>query len=293
MDNNTPAQPENVGRPDWFLSWLKDVFQPAYKSPVEQKIEVFDDALEKLPDLDESLRKSLASTLTNEARIDVARKEDKTKIQELKNQTLPAAELGSSMPWEKINDAEAKIISRTVEGLKIQEFSEKSLKHWSLFFADIFDKSFVTSRISKIAVVYNTCSLSLKNRLVNLDAGKDAREESYTFLNLLQLITTVVHSPVSRDQAMLEIHKGINQSSTESVQSYLQRFRETGEDAWGPSLNWTMSQASLVMKKICDRFQSTELARLAASIVVNTLFQWTYICDSISQFQQRVKSTHP
>ena len=53
-----------------------------------------------------------------------------------------------------------------------------------------------------------------------------------------------------------------------------------------------MSQASLVMKKICDGFQSTELARLAASIVVTTPFQWSYICDSISQFQQRVKSTH-
>ena len=66
-----------VGRPDWFLSWLKDVFLPAYKNPVEQKLEVFENALDKLPELDESLRKSLASTLTNEARIDSARKQDK------------------------------------------------------------------------------------------------------------------------------------------------------------------------------------------------------------------------
>ena len=216
----------------------------------------------------------------------------KPRLRNSSNQTLPTEELGSPMPWEKLSDAEAKIISRTVKSLKIQEFSKKSLKYWSLFFADKFDKFFIVSRIGKIAIIYNTCSLSLKNRLVNLEAGKDARDESYTILNLLQLITTVVHSPVSRDQAMLEIYKGINQTSTGSVQSFLQRFRETGEDAWGPSSNWTMSQASLVMKKICDGFQSSELARLAASIVVTTPFQWTYICDSILQFQQRVKSTH-
>ena len=89
MDNNAPAQPGNVGRPDWFLSWLKDVFQPAYMNPVEQKIEIYEDTLEKLPDLDESLRKSLETTLTNEARIDSARKDDKTKITELLKSNSP------------------------------------------------------------------------------------------------------------------------------------------------------------------------------------------------------------
>ena len=127
MDNNVLAQPENAERPGWFLSWLKDVFLPAHKNPVDQQLEEFTDALEGIPDLDESIRKSLASTLTNEARIGGARQQDKNKIQEiLKNQTLPAAEPGTSMPWSKISDNEAKIISRTVEGLKIQDFSKKN-----------------------------------------------------------------------------------------------------------------------------------------------------------------------
>ena len=197
------------------------------------------------------------------------------------------------MPWDKISESEAKNISRAIENLKEQDFSAKSLKFWSSYYADTYDKFFITSRVSKIAVVYNTCSLSLKNRLLNLDAGKDARAESYSYLSLLQLITTVVHSPVSQNQAMLDIYKGINQTSAESVQSFLQKYRELGEDAWGPSSGWTMSQASLVMKKICDGFQSTELSRLATSIVVTIPFQWATICDSILQFQQRVKSTHP
>ena len=79
------------------------------------------------------------------------------------------------MPWDKITESKAKIISRAIENLKIQEFSAKSLKFWSSFYADIFDKHFITSRVGKIAAVYNTCSLSLKNCLVNLEAGKDAR----------------------------------------------------------------------------------------------------------------------
>ena len=121
---------------------------------------------------------------------------------------------------------------------------------------------------------------------MSLDAGKNANDDSYTFLNLLQLITTVVHSPDSRDQAMMILHSGINQSSTESVQFFLQRFRETGEEAFSPSSNWTMSQASLIMKKICEGLNSTELSRLAASIVVITPFNWSSVCDSVKQFQQ-------
>ena len=47
-----------------------------------------------------------------------------------------------------------------------------------------------------------------------------------------------------------------------------------------------------MLKKICDGFSSTELARLTASIVVTVRFQWTTLCDSVLQFQQRVKNTH-
>ena len=119
----------------------------------------------------------LASTLTNEARIGSTKIQDKHKIQEiLKNQTLPAAKPGTSMPWSKISDNEAKIISRTVENLKILDYSEHSLKHWSLYFADVYDKAFITSWVGRISVVYNACSLSLKNRLMSLEAGKDTAD---------------------------------------------------------------------------------------------------------------------
>ena len=169
----------------------------------------------------------------------------------------------------------------------------KSLKFWSTHYSDVFDKFFVNSRVGRIAVVYNSCSLSLKQCLLTLDVGKQAREDSYSYLKLLQLITTVVHSPVSRDQAMMDIYKGFHQTNTEIVQTYLQRWGDVAEDAWGPSSGWTMSQASLLLKKIFCGFNLTELARLTASILITVPFQWTTLCDSVLQFQQQVKNTHP
>ena len=92
---------------------------------------------------------------------------------------------------------------------------------------------------------------------------------------------------------MMDIYKGFRQSSNESVQKYLQRWRDVAEDAWGPSSGWTMSQTSLLLKKICEGFNSAELARLTASIVITVPFNWTTLCDSILQFQQWVKNTNP
>ena len=101
------------------------------------------------------------------------------------------------MPWNQLTEAETKAVARALETLQQQDFSSKSLKHWTALFNDKFDRSFITSRVGRLALVYNSCSLSLKQRLIALDVGKHAQQDSYTFLHLLQLITTVVHSPVS------------------------------------------------------------------------------------------------
>ena len=294
MENDAPEQPRAGGRPDWFLNWLREVFLPAYQDPVASQIEKYEDAVEQIPNLDEAIKKSLTTTLSTEARISIAKEDDKTKVQQLlKSQALVIDEAVSPMPWDKLTESEAKIISRVVENLKQQDFSIQSLKHWSIHFSDVFDKFFISSRVGRIAVVYNSCSTSLKQRLLALDVGQETQKDSYSYLNLLHLITNVVHSPVSRDQAMMDVYKGFRQASSESVQSYLQRIRDTAEEGYGPSSGWTMSQASLLLKKICEGFCSTELARLTASIAVSVPFNWTNLCDSIIQFQQRVKSSQP
>ena len=249
MDNDGQGPSRNAGKPDWFLTWLKEVFLPASKDPVASQIEKFEDAVERIPDIDDAVKVSLTNTLTNEARISLALEDDKSKISQLiKSQLLPTQESSSPMPWDQLTETETKSVAKVIENLKELDFSSKSLKHWTALFNDKFDRCFINSKIGKIAVVYNSCSLSLKQRLINLDVGKQARENSYSYLQLLQLITTVVHSPVSRDQAMRDIYKGFRKASSETVQSYQQRTRNVAEDAWGPSSGWTMSQASLLLK---------------------------------------------
>ncbi len=267
MNNDVPQQQENGERPGWFLSWLKEVFLPQQRDPVEEQLEKFSDALESIPILDDSVRQTLATTLNHEARVGGARQQDRLKIKEiLKTQAIPAVEPGVGMPWSKISDAEAKIISRALENLKIQDFSVKSLKHWISFYQDVFDKGFVHSRVGRLAIIYNSCSICLKNRLTGLGVGEDANEDSYTFLNLLQLITTIVHSPDAHDLAVMLLHDGIKQSASESVQSFLEKFKLVLSFSCPSSVLVNMMYCSV--KYCCSNFLKFD----------RIIFQWSRCC---------------
>ena len=146
----------------------------------------FEDAVERIPDIDDAVKASITNALTTEARISLAREDDKSKISELvKTQLLPSQDSSILMPWNQLTEAETKAVARALETLQQQDFSSKSLKHWTALFNDKFDRSFITSRVGRLALVYNSCSLSLKQRLISLDIGKLAQGDSYTFLHLL------------------------------------------------------------------------------------------------------------
>ena len=260
---------------------MQEVFLPAQaKDPLSSQLETFQDAVEKLLEIEDSIKKTLTSTFTNEARINLAREDDKNAISQLlRTQKLPASEM--------------KIISRAIENLREQDFSMKALKHWRSHFEGLFDKFFITSRLGKLALICNSCSLSLKQRLLALDAGREAKKESYSYLNLIQVITTLVHTPDSQDQAMMSIFKGMKQNSSETVQAFLQKWRDLGEDTYGPSSNWSISQASLLLQKISQEMLSSDLSKLTATIVVTLPFQWNSLVDSILQFHQRVQAQQP
>ncbi len=160
MDNNIagPSR-EGGGKPEWFLGWLKEVFLPSLpKDPLSFQIEVFTDAVEKLPDLEDSVKQTLTTTFVNEARITLAKQDDKQNVAQLvKAQKLPDKRQAVQMPW---SESEFKIVSKAVETLKELDFSTKSLKFWRSYFENLFDKFFITSRVGKLAAVFNSCSLS-------------------------------------------------------------------------------------------------------------------------------------
>ena len=136
--------------------------------------------LKKLPDIEESIKQTLTSTFTKEARINLAREDDKNAISQLlKSQKLPAEKQAVQIPWSDLSESEMKITSQTLENLCEQDFSSKALKHWRSHIEGLLKKYFITSRLGKLALIYNSCSLSLKQRLLALDTGVEARKETY------------------------------------------------------------------------------------------------------------------
>ena len=133
MENDSPGPSLGGGKPDWFLGWLREVFLPAEaKDPLSSQLEVFQDAVEKLPDIEDSVKKTLTNMFTNEARINLAREDDKNAISQLiKSQKLPANKQTVQMPWQQLTEVETKIVAKTIESLKELDFSTKSLKYWT------------------------------------------------------------------------------------------------------------------------------------------------------------------
>ena len=159
---------EGGGKPEWFLGWLKEVFLPSLsKDPLSSQVEVFSDAVEKLPDLEDSVKKMLTTTFANETRINLAKEEDRHAVaQLLKAQKLPDERQAVQMPWSLLTESGTKIVSKAIENFKELDFSTKSLKYWRSYFENVLDKFFFTSQIGKIAAVFNSCSLSLKQRIL-------------------------------------------------------------------------------------------------------------------------------
>ena len=77
MDNNGQGPSRNAGKPDWFLNWLKEVFLPVSKDPVTTQLEKFEEVVEQIPDIDDAVKVSLTNALTTEARISLAREDNK------------------------------------------------------------------------------------------------------------------------------------------------------------------------------------------------------------------------
>ena len=100
MENEASGPSREGGKSEWFLGWLREVFLPAQvKDSVSSQLEVFQDVVEKLPDIEDSMKKTLTNTFTNEARINLAREDDKNAISQLLiSQKIPADKAAVQMP---------------------------------------------------------------------------------------------------------------------------------------------------------------------------------------------------
>ena len=170
------------------------------------------------------------------------------------------------------------------------DFSSRFLKYWLQHV--IFSKKFITERVARLAILYNSCSLPLQQQILSMDVGSRAEKVDFKFQDFLQILCVLSNSPNHQEQALQQLYAGINQASADSITIYLEKIRSVAECAYGLATTWTVNQASLVLQKIVSGLKSRDLAQLTSSFVITLPFNYNKFRDVITQFEMRLPS-HP
>ena len=186
----------------------------------------------------------------------------------------------------------SKICSKINYSLIPLDYSPKSLKHWSQHFDVLFNRKFITERVARIAIVYNSCLLPLQQQILSMDVGSRTVKDEFTFQDLLQIISVLCNCPHHQEQALMQLYSGINQTSGDSVPVYLEKVRNVAEDLYGLATRWTVNQVSLVLQKVVSGLRSKELAQLTSSYVIQLLFNFNSFRDCVVQYEMQIPS-HP
>ena len=92
------------------------------------------------------------------------------------------------------------------------DFSTQSMKSWRTKFTRLFDSSFITGRLAQLAIVWNTCSDSTKNRILCMGIGARASADDFRFTDLLRIVCILYGSSSHSEIALQSIYSGVPQS---------------------------------------------------------------------------------
>ena len=205
---------------------------------------------------------------------------------------VPLCLIHVQFPWSLIGAEQAKICSKINDSLIPLDFASKFLKHWSQHFDVLFNCKFITERLARIAIMYNSCSLPLQQQILSMDVGSQADKEEFTFQELLQILSVLCNCPNHQEQALQQLYSGINQASGDSVPVYLETVRSVAEDAYELASRWTENQVSLVLQKVVSGLRNKDLAQLTSSYVIALPFNFNSFRDCVIQYEMRIPS-HP
>ena len=180
---------------------------------------------------------------------------------------------------------QANICSKINDLLIPLDFSSKSQKHWTQHFDVLFNRKFITERLARNAIVYNSCSLLLQQQILSMDVGSRAVKDEFTFQELLSVLCNCPHH---QEQALQQLYSGINQTSRDSVAVYLVKVRNVAEDAYRLATRWTVNQASLVLQKVVTGLRCKDLAQLTSSYVINLPFNFNSFRDCVVQYEMNI-----
>jgi len=246
--------------------------------------------------ISEKFRKTVLSQFQAEAQISEAQLSQALQLKTAVDRVDPTVleqEDWVDFPFSTIIGEEAKLISKVNSTLGQNDFSTMSMKSWRIKFTRIFDSSFVTGRLARLAILWNTCSDSTKNRILSMGIGERAGSEDFKFTDLLRIICILYGSPSHSEVALQSIYSGVAQAQNESIPVYLERIRCLGEDGFGPAVRWTLNNALKIVQTVISGLRSKPLSQLVAGYMISIPFQFHMFQDTVLQFHTRIPSQHP
>ena len=111
--------------------------------------------------------------------------------------------------WTEIKEEEIKLVSEVTNDIKIQNFSQKSLKAWNLYFMEIYDRSFITSRVGRIAMLFNPV---VPQQSKDFWAWMMAVRPKKMYKDLLKANSILYYSPSYSEMALKPIYTVIQQN---------------------------------------------------------------------------------
>ena len=244
----------------------------------------------------DSFRKSVVAQFKAESLINAAQESEIITMRAEVNRSDPIlAECSQfpGFPWEKIAEKEVKIISKQNSLMSVLDFSTKPLKHWCQHFLEIFDRSFITSNLGRVAIVFNCCATSTKQRLLSLGVGTEAANPEYTYVDMLRTICVLYVSPSHVVLATKQIYQGVRQNSGDSIPVYLEKIRVLSEDAFGPASRWNMNEVLLIINTVVAGLGNSTLSTMVSSYVGKVPFIFNMFRDTIIQYSQRIPTNQP
>ena len=204
--------------PPWFAAYLESL---SIKRE-EVQVVALENVLNDCNDISEVFKSNIIAAYRSEVQLEAARQTDREALdQQLLRTPVSYTAPYVQFPWNLIGAEQAKICSKINDSLIPLDFSSKSLKHWTQHFDVLFNRKFITERLARIAIVYNSCSLPLQQQILSMDVGSRAVKDEFTFQKLLQILSVLCNCPNHQEQALQQLYSGINQTSGDSVTVYL------------------------------------------------------------------------
>ena len=94
--------------------------------------------------------------------------------------------------FAKVPGEERKFICLLAKDLAELDWSTWSVKNWVTKLQRLYNENFIVSHCGQIAVVFNACTKSTKDRLLASDFGTESAVEIYNFITLIKTLGAIM-----------------------------------------------------------------------------------------------------